>query len=83
MVKTYFVFVGLHQVVPTNVEKIMMTHWAIQDVGVVGLPDDVDGERPLAFVVLVPGQNVTADELIAFTNGIYKIILIYANGFEF
>ena len=54
---------------PTNVEKFMMTHPAIQDVGVVGLPNDVDGERPLAFVVLAPGQNVTADELIAYTNG--------------
>ena len=54
---------------PTDVEKIMMTHPAIMDVGVVGLPDVVDGEHPMAFVVLSPGQNATADELIAYTNG--------------
>ncbi len=47
----------------------MMTHQAIQDVAVVGLAHDVDGEHPLAFVVLAPGGNVTADELIAYTNG--------------
>lgn len=42
-----------------------MTHSAVKDVPVVGLPDDIDGERPLAFVVLSSdSQHVTADELI-------------------
>ena len=50
-------------------EKFMMTHPAIKDVAVVGLLDEVDGEQPLAFVVLSPGQNVTAEELVAYTNG--------------
>ena len=57
------------QVVPTNIEKQMMTHPAIEEVGVVGLPDEVDGERPLAFVVLRKGQTATAEELIGYTNG--------------
>ena len=47
-------------------EKLMMTHPAIKDVAVVGLLDEVDGEQP---VVLSPGQNVTAEELVAYTNG--------------
>ena len=63
--------------VPTDVEKIMMTHPAIQDVGVVGLPDDVDGELPLAFVVLAPGQNATVDELINYTNGEQNSLVKY------
>jgi len=55
-------------VVPTNIEKQMMTHPAVEEVGVVGLPDQVDGERPLAFVVLRKGQTTTAEELIEYTN---------------
>lgn len=62
--------INYFKVVPTNVEKHMMTHPAIKDVAVVGLPHEVDGELPLAFVVLSdPGQKVTVDELITYTNG--------------
>jgi hypothetical protein len=36
---------------------------------VVGLPHDIDGEWPLAFVVLSREMHVTAEELIAYMNG--------------
>jgi len=55
-------------VVPTNIEKQMMTHPAVEEVGVVGQPDEVDGELPTAFVVLRKGHSATAEELIDFTN---------------
>ena len=57
------------KILPTNIEKHMMTHPAIEDVAVVGLPHDDDGERPLAFVVLSEDSKVTAEELIDYTNG--------------
>jgi acyl-coenzyme A synthetase/AMP-(fatty) acid ligase len=57
------------KMLPTNIEKHMMTHPAIEDVAVVGLPHDDDGERPLAFVVLSEDSKVTAEELIDYTNG--------------
>ena len=57
------------KILPTNIEKHMMTHPAIEDVAVVGLPQDDDGERPLAFVVLSEDSKVTAEELIDYTNG--------------
>ncbi len=58
------------QVVPTNVEKYLVSHPAVEDAAVVGLPHEVDGEWPLAFVVLSPeGPAITADELIACMNG--------------
>jgi len=46
----------------------MMTHPAVKEVGVVGLPDEVFGELPLAFVVLREGATATAEELINYTN---------------
>ena len=55
--------------VPTNVEKYLMTHPAVVDAAVVGLPHEVDGERPMAFVVLSPDLHATVDELIAYTSG--------------
>ena len=57
------------KILPTNIEKHMMTHPAIEDVAVVGLPHDDDGERPLAFVVLSEDSKATAEELIDYTNG--------------
>jgi acyl-coenzyme A synthetase/AMP-(fatty) acid ligase len=46
-----------------------MTHPAVEDAAVVGLPHDIDGELPCAFVVLKSGQLASAEELIQFTNG--------------
>lgn len=57
--------------VPTNIEKHLLTHPSVADAGVVGLPDDVDGELPVAFVVL--SQPATEQELVNYTNG--KIFL--------
>lgn len=62
----------LIKILPTNVEKHMMTHPAIEDVAVVGSPHEEDGERPLAFVVLSEDSKVTAEELISYTNGKFK-----------
>jgi acyl-coenzyme A synthetase/AMP-(fatty) acid ligase len=52
----------------------MMTHPAFEDVAVVGLLHEEDGERPLAFVVLSENTKVTAEELISYTNGKFKAI---------
>jgi len=46
----------------------MMTHPAIEEVGVVGRPHDVDGEWPSAFVVLRKGHTATAEEVMDHTN---------------
>jgi acyl-coenzyme A synthetase/AMP-(fatty) acid ligase len=40
------------QVAPAELEGHLLTHWAVADVCVVGVPDTYNGETPRAFVVL-------------------------------
>src|SRR5690348_14548470 len=39
------------QVIPGDIESILMKHPAVVEAAVIGIPDEVAGERPLAFVV--------------------------------
>ena len=48
-----------------EVEQALMSHPAVLEVAVVGVPDDQWGERPKAFVVLRPGGNATPADLMA------------------
>jgi fatty-acyl-CoA synthase len=49
-----------------EVEGMLLRHPAVQEVAVVGMPDERWGEAPHAFVVLKPGASVTTDELREF-----------------
>jgi fatty-acyl-CoA synthase len=49
-----------------EVEGALLRHPAVQEVAVVGLPDERWGEAPHAFVVLKSGATATPDELRAF-----------------
>jgi fatty-acyl-CoA synthase len=49
-----------------EVEGVLLRHPSIQEVAVVGLPDERWGEAPHAFVVLKPGMTLGADELRGF-----------------
>ncbi len=49
-----------------EVEQALMSHPAVLDAAVIGIPDDKWGERPKAFVVLRVGQSATPEELIAY-----------------
>jgi len=48
-----------------EVEQALMSHPAVLEVAVVGVPDDKWGERPKAYVVLRAGASATQEELIA------------------
>jgi fatty-acyl-CoA synthase len=49
-----------------EVEGVLYQHPAVLEAAVVARPDEKWGETPCAFVTLKSGQNVSAEELIAF-----------------
>jgi len=54
------------QVPPAELEALLITHPAVADVAVIGVPDEEAGERPKAFVVLTPGVDASASEIEEF-----------------
>jgi long-chain acyl-CoA synthetase len=52
---------------PAEVERVLQQHQSISDVAVVGIPDDIYGQRIVAAVVPQPGASLDTDELKAFT----------------
>ncbi|MFX1509466.1 MAG: long-chain fatty acid--CoA ligase [Promethearchaeota archaeon] len=68
-----------YQVWPFEVENVLSEHPAVEQVAVIGVPDQYRGEHPKAFVILREGYegNVTEEELIKFCRermAAYKII---------
>jgi acyl-CoA synthetase (AMP-forming)/AMP-acid ligase II len=59
---------GGQNIYPADIEAVMREHPAIQEVAVVGVTNDRWGETPLAVVVPRTPRNVSAEELVAFTN---------------
>jgi len=57
---------GGENVPVVEVEGALYRHPAIQDVAIVGMPDERLGERGCAFVVLRPGQRLTLPQLVSF-----------------
>ena len=54
------------QVPPAELEALLLTHPAVADAAVIGLPDESAGEIPVGYVVLKPGVVATADEIQKF-----------------
>ncbi len=55
---------GGANVAPAEVERVLGRHPCVQDVAVVGAPDRMFGEVPVAFIVPRAQATVTAEELI-------------------
>ncbi len=52
---------GGENIYPAAVETVLESHPAILEACVVGVPDEIKGEKPVAFVVLRPGATLTED----------------------
>lgn len=75
-VKELIKFKGF-QVAPAELEALLLTHPAIADAAVIGVPDEEAGEHPRGFIVVRQGQNLTAEEVAEFMSqhvATYKVI---------
>ena len=57
---------GGENIAPAEVEAVLVSHPAIEEAAVVGVPDDEWGQRVAAFVALRPGAEASAEELGEF-----------------
>jgi|HubBroStandDraft_2_1064218.scaffolds.fasta_scaffold41463_2 fatty-acyl-CoA synthase len=58
---------GGENISSVEVEGTLLRHPSVQEVAIVGLPDEKWGETPHAFIVLREGTSATEPEMIAFT----------------
>ena len=68
-----------YRIGPEEIEDVLVTHPAVADAGVVGVPDPVMGQKTMAFVQLKQGKapsDALKQELIEFCKGkiaVYKL----------
>ncbi|MBI2081704.1 MAG: long-chain fatty acid--CoA ligase [candidate division NC10 bacterium] len=64
--KKDMLIVGGLNVYPREVETVLEAHPAVAEAAVIGLPDPVKGEQPVAFVVRRPGESPAAPDLLRY-----------------
>ena len=57
---------GGENIYPREIEQLLFEHPAVADAAVVGVPDDVWGEIPVAFIRLSSDVQPTEEELFGF-----------------
>jgi non-ribosomal peptide synthetase component E (peptide arylation enzyme) len=63
---------GGQNIYPAEIEALLLTHPRVAMAAVVGMPDELMGERACAFIVPKKGQSMTTEEMTSFlkTKGI-------------
>jgi len=64
--KSDMIIRGGENIAPEEVEAVLHTHPAVDEAAVFGIPDEEWGERVAAAVVLKPGMQATAAELMEY-----------------
>lgn len=64
--KKDMIITGGFNIYPKEVEDLLYTHPAVGEVQVVGVPDEISGEKAVACITLKPGAEATEEEIIKF-----------------
>ena len=64
--KKDLIITGGYNVYPREIEEVLYAHPAVYEAAVIGVPDEVKGEIPKAFITLKPGQQTSEGEIIEF-----------------
>lgn len=64
--KKDMIIAGGYNIYPREVEEVLYMHPKVQEVAVVGVPDEYRGETVKAYVVVKAGQQLTAEDVIEF-----------------
>lgn len=65
--KKDLIIAGGYNIYPREVEEVLMTHPAVQEVAVVGVPHPSRGETVAAWIVKQPGDATTEEEIIEWS----------------
>jgi acyl-CoA synthetase (AMP-forming)/AMP-acid ligase II len=57
---------GGENIYPAEIERVLAEHPSIDDVAVIGVPDEKWGEVPKAVVVMAPGSTIDIDQIQAY-----------------
>ncbi len=60
---------GGENIYPKEIEEFIYTHPFVQDVQVIGVPDEKYGEEALACIILKDGKNISESEMRAYIAG--------------
>ena len=64
--KKDMIIAGGYNIFPTEIDDVLYSHPAILEACCIGIPDAYRGETVKAFIVLKPGEMLSADEVTAF-----------------
>lgn len=62
-----------YQVIPKEIETLLLTHPAVEEAAVVAINNELSGERPVAFVVLKKDQLASEDDLKDYVNSKIRV----------
>jgi long-chain acyl-CoA synthetase len=74
--KKDMIVAGGYNIYPKEIDEVLFGHPKILEACAVGIPDEYRGETVKAFIVVRPGENLTADEVIAYAKerlALYKV----------